>query len=264
MDVQLFYLLLSTALLWLTPSCYGRIRRPPPTPPPAIKEWTVEDYPNPQRQVYNCGRNGITSWVCDPNNLITHNEANYLDDMINFFMKKTKCACPKKCKRKNKGYHIAIALMNKMKPYSDFESFDDKLKHAAYFSHQLESMLWKYGMCQEDIVILYSKEDNVIYTMPGNNSRKILDGNMITEVTMESRVYFEPGKNITKGLETMIKGYRAAINGEYGRNRRTSSRTKDRLAASAQQSSNDVPSFKPALYATLLLGVFTALWTLSP
>lgn len=47
------------------------------------KRWTPSTYPNPQRDVNLCGRNGLKSSICDPENILSVEAANMVDGLIN-------------------------------------------------------------------------------------------------------------------------------------------------------------------------------------
>ena len=40
--------------------------------------WTWVEFPNPQRDMYKCGNDGVESWVCDPAELLTAQEGSLL------------------------------------------------------------------------------------------------------------------------------------------------------------------------------------------
>lgn len=41
------------------------------------EKWTAENFPNPVTDVEHCGRGCKPSRVCDPDNVVSHNEGNY-------------------------------------------------------------------------------------------------------------------------------------------------------------------------------------------
>jgi Modulator of levamisole receptor-1 len=44
--------------------------------------WTAEQYPNPSINVTQCGRNGVRSWVCDPDGVVSYAEANIVEGLV--------------------------------------------------------------------------------------------------------------------------------------------------------------------------------------
>lgn len=47
------------------------------------RKWTPSTYPNPQKDVSLCGRNGVKSSICDPENILSIEAANMVDGLIN-------------------------------------------------------------------------------------------------------------------------------------------------------------------------------------
>lgn len=47
------------------------------------KKWTPSTYPNPQKDVDMCGRNGVKSSICDPEGILSVEAANMVDGLIN-------------------------------------------------------------------------------------------------------------------------------------------------------------------------------------
>ena len=43
-----------------------------------VDSWTWVEFPNPQRDMYKCGNDGVESWVCDPAGLLTAQEGSSL------------------------------------------------------------------------------------------------------------------------------------------------------------------------------------------
>ena len=48
----------------------------------ATKEWYKEDFPKPTIHVEACGRRGKVSWICDPENILSYEAANKIQDML--------------------------------------------------------------------------------------------------------------------------------------------------------------------------------------
>ena len=41
-------------------------------------EWRYDTYPNPRKDLDQCGRLGMRSWTCDPDGVISYKEGRYL------------------------------------------------------------------------------------------------------------------------------------------------------------------------------------------
>jgi hypothetical protein len=48
-----------------------------------FRKWSPAVYPNPQHDVYDCGRDGRKSSICDPENILSKESANMVDGLIN-------------------------------------------------------------------------------------------------------------------------------------------------------------------------------------
>ncbi|CAH1800325.1 unnamed protein product [Owenia fusiformis] len=182
--------------------------------------WHRSEFPRPQmrNETRLCGRrNKASSWVCDPANIISYEEANQLDVLIGQTRNGTKCPCSEwECIRNKLGYTISVALVPAIE--TDKDADDDvhtRLNDGKLFASILEIRRWNYGRCEEDIVIFYSLNDNVLYTSVGGTAFKVLNHNLITEITMEASNYFGPNRDIARGLRHIISGYRNVFLGRY-------------------------------------------------
>lgn len=183
--------------------------------------WTRRDYPNPQTNSYDCGRFSKRSYLCDPNKLLSDDEANQLDLVLESVVNDTKCPCSTyACRTSRTGYVISVALMNKIEEEENYvddgssdigDVIDHNLMKARLFAYTLESYTWNFGNCDEDIVILYSREDNALYTMTGEAARGKLRDAHIGEIAMMVMHKFGPNKNIFEGLHDMIMAYKKKL-----------------------------------------------------
>jgi hypothetical protein len=48
-----------------------------------FRKWSPGVYPNPQQDVYDCGRDGRKSSLCDPENILSKESQNMVDGLIN-------------------------------------------------------------------------------------------------------------------------------------------------------------------------------------
>lgn len=179
----------------------------------ALSEWTADDYPNPMKDPALCGRYD-KSFVCDPNGLLTLKEADTLDWLLRgLFNNDTKCPCSDhKCETKKSGYVMAVALVRKLRIDKEGNVDDnDKSSAIRQFAFNLENNKWKLGDCNEDIIIAYSAEDRVIFTMVGGIANKRLNQDLIDSITTHKKHYFRSNKHVYAGLRSMILDYREAL-----------------------------------------------------
>jgi len=194
--------------------------------------WAAKDYPNPRLSADRTGANGgyaackrpERSYICDPDNILSSDEANQIDVLINKTMYETTCPCSlNTCRTQKTGYVIGVALVRKMQLEEEGEldlqeEIAQSLDQSRLFAYTLEQT-WGLGQCEEDIIIFFSLEDNALYTMTGDTARLILDARYIGEISMKNRSNFAAGKDIAAGVMRMIDGYRDAVQGNYQRMR---------------------------------------------
>ncbi|ESO85732.1 hypothetical protein LOTGIDRAFT_235706 [Lottia gigantea] len=88
------------------------------------------------------------------------------------------------------------------------------LKEAHMYSYLL-TQKWKFeGSCNETILILYSLEDNVVYTLTMQHARLKLRDENIVQVSMDTNHYFNSKDTVGDGLKAMILGFKSFLKGE--------------------------------------------------
>lgn len=174
--------------------------------------WYSHDYPNPRTEPERCGRSpGHLSWLCDPDDFISEADAMKLDELINSSYSDTRCRCYS-CITNSHGYLIMVALMEAMYrdqtqingTQSTQKLFSDAKKFAGDLMHQWSEK----STCKEYIFILFSRNDNVLYTLAEENANKILNNTMIMKVNGYIHRYFSYKEGMAKGLHKMITYYK--------------------------------------------------------
>lgn len=204
--------LAALTLLDLPVTSAGRNCRGPGAPPaPTNWNWTV--YPNPnspnQDQQLQCCRSN-QSYVCDPNGLISQRQADEIDVAINNVYAETRCGC-QHCIHHNHGYIIRVALMSKMVPVypnSRDNSTMAKLRDAHSYAYQISRRWDMDGDCQESLLILYSRQDNILFTLTRSETRKKLTDSKVGDVSLLVRHHFNREDTIAAGIKEMIARYR--------------------------------------------------------
>ncbi|XP_035688719.1 uncharacterized protein LOC118424282 [Branchiostoma floridae] len=170
--------------------------------------WDPAGYPDPIRAPELCGRhNWSASFVCDPDGILTTDEANSLDVELMTTVTDTPCPC-EECPGKNDGYNIAVALMKRM---SDPGGSTPRVR-AQGFAMYLRSVAWDYGRCNEGVVILVSTEDRQIYTATGATAREKLTDDIVDDIYGDTREYFTAGM-WAEGLKEMATRYKKVFAG---------------------------------------------------
>jgi len=165
-------------------------------------------------------------WVCDPDNLLSHTEALMLDAKLSRVVSDTKCPCSNyACKHSgSRGYKVAVALITSFSPDSrkddqnaashrepSREQMAKTLEEAKKIAVDLRKT-WSFGRCDEDVVVIYSRDDDVVYTVTGSVARKKLDDGQVADISVQARK--SNFKNFAStGIGFIVDRYRAAFLG---------------------------------------------------
>ncbi|XP_064627902.1 uncharacterized protein LOC135487761 [Lineus longissimus] len=183
--------------------------------------WHYSSYPNPQTDLLECGRGNRMSWICDPDSVITMREADELDALAADIRRDTSCPCNSQvCTRtaRQAGFIVAVAMMNKIqRPYKS-DGGSDLLTDFRNWVTNLEKHRWRFDRCDEDIIILFSKYDSMIYTVTGEKARETLTDELLYEITVDSQEYF--AHSIFMGIKHMLYGIRKVLMGKLNEYRR--------------------------------------------
>ncbi|GFR76527.1 hypothetical protein ElyMa_000485500 [Elysia marginata] len=176
------------------------------------RRWSVYDFPDPHSQNRDqqnlCGRENISS-VCDPNRVISRAKADEIDALIKQVYRETVCPCST-CSAINRGFIIRVALM----PYFE-RLFPDgenttagMLRDAQMFSYMLSEKWRMQGTCNETVLIVYARGDNMLYTLTRRTSKVKLTDSDIQSILLIVRHYFDNTETIGDGLLEMIRRYK--------------------------------------------------------
>ncbi|XP_033740593.1 uncharacterized protein LOC117327638 [Pecten maximus] len=173
--------------------------------------WDVVSFPDPRYEPTRCGRHSevTESWICDPNNIISSDDATAIDALLKMTERTTTCGC-QSCRTDNNGYVIMVALMPQMKRIiNDSNSMDSILQDARVYSYYL-SLYWDFTSCDQQVIILYDQHHDVVYTLTQRDARRTLTDSLVSAITLENRSFFDVNKkaSIAQGLKNMIQRYR--------------------------------------------------------
>lgn len=195
--------------------------------PPVAR--SLEDIGNPRTDVGSCGRNNQPSYICDPDHVLSIGQDDALESQIMSIHSSTHCPCSDAtCRSTSKsGYLIAIAMVNKMK-LTDNPTGNNDPAHNGEHASRLDTVLsearklafgllkkWNLGRCNESILILFSRGDNVLYTVTDVVAGKKLTDDLIGEISMDVRSEF--GQNVTSGFQKLLTEYKEVFDGMYKR-----------------------------------------------
>lgn len=138
------------------------------------RAWIKESFPHPVNNRDLCGRNGVKSWICDPDKILRDDETNTLEEMLQHVATNTHSDCPYDSDRP--GYQIGIAVMRKMAVPSE-RSAEEMAREFARHLHNK----WGVGHigCDDGALLLISTQDRQIYISTGRKARETLSDDQI-------------------------------------------------------------------------------------
>ncbi|KAL8566300.1 hypothetical protein ACOMHN_028957 [Nucella lapillus] len=235
-------LLLGVALACLAPAVLSQQRSRSDKP---VFQWSVHDYPDPfSYDTYSrCGRYNKSN-ICDPNNLIPREKSDKIDKLIWTVFHETRCGCHK-CIQNKHGFVIRVAVMPRMESIFKKENTSENLlKDAQMFAYMLTQKWAMGGSCNESVLILFSRYDNVLYTVTLPLARGILKDEYVKRITIVVRHLFDNDDTIGDGLYELIERYMMIFENKKSK--------AFRPVASAQRSSDGI-SVIPSVAMTFLL-----------
>ncbi|BHF74542.1 hypothetical protein SprV_0501762800 [Sparganum proliferum] len=185
---------------------------------PAEFTMQVMNYPNIVTQREKClparGLNQLhKTLVCDPREILTPNEVKLLNRQLldlQASLNSDKKACDEAYPRPT----IAVALERRMQLGS---TNGELIDYAAVYSYYLLESWKLQGHCKsklDRIIIFYSADDGVLYTMAGEYIRHRLPIEDIRRVAVESSALFR--SSIYEGLLYVITQYRKILSSGRG------------------------------------------------
>ncbi|GIL52991.1 hypothetical protein Vafri_8709 [Volvox africanus] len=145
--------------------------------------WSPENYPNPMVDVKSCGRRGVSSWVCDPDGILTYESANVVEGIIKKIYAGEPPYALGPCGNLGlKGYQVAVALMRRMRYVGD------PGEAAGQFAKSLHDR-WGVGdaHCNNGVVLLISINDRQIFVSVGSGTMSVLTYDVIGDVIDDVR-----------------------------------------------------------------------------
>ncbi|GFS35248.1 uncharacterized protein NPIL_570361 [Nephila pilipes] len=164
-----------------------------------IYRWNVNEFPHPQEHFRYCNRMKA-SYICDPDQVLTRDEADKLDVYIRKLYKETPCICTE-CKGDSGGIIVGIALLKHMfQPYNQHPS-----KTIRSFTQTLREK-WNLGKCDNDILIVVATTDRLSYTDVGKETAFYVTLDEAHRIFLENKAHFSAG-NFYEGLNGMLTDY---------------------------------------------------------
>ncbi|XP_060071630.1 uncharacterized protein LOC132551499 [Ylistrum balloti] len=176
--------------------------------------WDVMAFPDPRYEPTRCGRHSdvTESWICDPNNIISSDDAAAIDALLKTTERVTTCSC-QKCRIENTGYVIMVALMPEMRRIMNTSNtLGGILQDARVYAYYL-SQYWGFTSCGETIIILYDQNHDVVFTLTQRDARQLLTDSMVVDITLQNRRFFDTREKseIAQGLKNIIQNYQNVL-----------------------------------------------------
>ncbi|XP_070580254.1 uncharacterized protein [Ptychodera flava] len=182
----------------------------------ASKGWLADNYPNPQLWPQKCGRPNAdvnTTWVCDPDGLIsTAEQADNLDHTLTQLKETSRCECDKNCDVTG-GYQVAIALARRMGIEGNY--VPDR-QRARDFAEDLREQWFGQEGCQDNAVILYSSMEKELFIAIGKQTAEVVSDIELGQIYHQSSDYFHHGdSDLYEGLVYALTELHEAIDNDW-------------------------------------------------
>ena len=163
----------------------------------ATGEWYAQDFPNPTRDVKACGRRGKVSWICDPENILSYEAADMIEELLYSIVKNTASGCSND---KEPGFQIGVVVLNRMSAIPG-EPVEETAKTFAKHLHYS----WGVGHagCDDGVMLLISILDRQLYVSTGKRAMKLLSDDQIDIIIEEMKPYMQK-RDYDQGVELAI------------------------------------------------------------
>mmetsp|Transcript_584 Transcript_584/g.1863 ORF Transcript_584/g.1863 Transcript_584/m.1863 type:complete len:236 (-) Transcript_584:509-1216(-) len=160
------------------------------SPASAAAPWSPAAYPNPMIDVGACGRQGVTSRICDPDSILTYDAANVVESYLKEIAEGVEPFKPGDCAGEAKGFQVAVALMSSM----EVPSGTTVEAESGIFAQRLMDA-WGVGeaACNNGVLLLLSRDDRRMHVATGRGAAGALPDNVIDEIIAGVRPELKEG-----------------------------------------------------------------------
>jgi len=163
-------------------------------------DWNARNFPNPTSRDGSCGfEKGLSKWICDPDNVLSDDEFNEVEEAIKTLNLMSDSHC------QDKPIQVAVALVEKM-------TFSGSKKEAAeVFARGLHDV-WGVGdkECQNGVLYFISVNDRYQYISRGEGLRSVLSNRIIDSILDTAKPSFRSG-SYGKGAVIVLSNLAKAL-----------------------------------------------------
>ena len=163
----------------------------------ATREWYAQDFPDPTRDVKACGRRGKVSWICDPENILSYEAADMIEELLYSIVKNTASGCSND---KEPGFQIGVVVLNRMSAIPG-EPVEETAK--TFAKHLHDSWGVGHAGCDDGAMLLISILDRQLYVSTGKRAMELLSDDQIDIIIEEMKPYMQK-KDYDQGVELAI------------------------------------------------------------
>ena len=163
----------------------------------ATREWYAQDFPDPTRDVKACGRRGKVSWICDPENILSYEAADMIEELLYSIVKNTASGCSND---KEPGFQIGVVVLNRMSAIPG-EPVEETAK--TFAKHLHDSWGVGHAGCDDGAMLLISILDRQLYVSTGKRAMELLSDNQIDIIIEEMKPYMQK-RDYDQGVELAI------------------------------------------------------------
>jgi len=180
--------------------------------------WSPDSYPDSLVDLDWCSVNR-PSFLCDPNDLLKNeSDVDEIDQELNRFRSVTVCGCSEEYNSfcqviAPHGYTASIALMHEMLLNRTQYSSEDKHEAGSVFADRLRQRLSSRAQCDDDLLIVYSRVDRMVWTSVGNVTGRMLTSKLISAINKNAEIKLQSG-DYRDALMYMLELYRKVLQGE--------------------------------------------------
>lgn len=149
----------------------------------SAQRWSQEEFPNPTKDLEACGRRGKVSWVCDPDNVLSYETSNKVEELLYSIGKNTASGCSSD---EEAGFQVGVAVLKKIRNVR-LESVEETAEK--FTKHLHDSWGVGHAGCDDGAMLLLSILDRRVYISTGKKAMELLSDNQINIIIEQIKPY---------------------------------------------------------------------------